>query len=394
MAAARLDPMSLLNLAGSVVGTLVGAAILGGVGWVAYFALTLPLRRRERARLFLSVLERGLWEGRSIEHTVVSLSARGVGAFGAGLHLVAQDLAAGATLAEAAASVPGFLPTRVVEMLAAGERVGDVARVLPACRRSLDDALSRTRGATHYLILAVLGSGGLFFGTLAVMPLIGIYIVPRFQMMWDDMGLELPTLLVQMMSLVRNPLFYGALWLIPLGIAVLALFYIGGPAMMSALHLRRLASWWQRAMPWRWKRVQRDFSAMLGVLLDAGVPEAEAVELAARSTGNTVFARRAERVAAALSDGAPLTEAVARLDDSGEFRWRLANAAHAGSGFSAALAGWHESLDARAFQQEQAAAQAITAAVILLDGAIVGAFAIGVFQVFSGLMMAMGASGW
>ena len=38
-------------------------------------------------------------------------------------------------------------------------------------------------------------------------------------------------------------------------------------------------------LPWRRKRFQRDFSAMLAVLLDAEVPETEAVGLAAEATG-------------------------------------------------------------------------------------------------------------
>ncbi len=389
VAAAGVVESVLLNLMGSMMVTVLYVGLAGLFGWVAYLLLTLPLRRRERARLFLSLVETGLREGASAETTVVGLSRQGVGVLGTSLHAVAREVEAGATLAAALGHEPGLLPPRIVEMLAAGERAGDLARVLPACRQTLGDARARVRSATHYLILIALGVGGIFFATLVVFPGIGVYIVPRFREMWADMRIEPPPLLALMMDASRSPAFYAVLWLIPMGLAAGGVCYVAGPWLARALGLQGLESWVQRVLPWRWKRVQRDFSAMLGVLLDAGMPEADAVVFAARSTANTLLMRRADLVADALEAGMPLTEAVGRLDGSGEFLWRLGNAAHAGTGFAEALAGWHESLDARAFHQEQVAAQIVTSAIVLLNGAVVAAFVIGVFQMFVHLMGAV-----
>ena len=69
-----------------------------------------------------------------------------------------------------------------------------------------------------------------------------------------------------------------------------------------------------------------------------------------------------------------------RLDATGEFQWRLQNAARGGSGFTAALSGWIESLDAKAFQQEQIASTCFTTGLILLNALGVGLVTIGVFQ--------------
>jgi len=61
-------------------------------------------------------------------------------------------------------------------------------------------------------------------------------------------------------------------------------FYVTGP---------RAETWFpvlQRVrfrLPWQLKRMQRDFSVMLAILLDAGMPEPEAVSLAADCTANT-----------------------------------------------------------------------------------------------------------
>ena len=117
-------------------------------------------------------------------------------------------------------------------------------------------------------------------------------------------------------------------------------------------------------------------AGLLAVLLDAGVPEEKALLLAAQGTGNAIFNRRAQNAVRELQRGLKLTEAVQKLDDSGEFRWRLTNAAHGGGGFKLALNGWLEALDAKAFQQEQAASQLITTGLVVMNGVSVGALGV------------------
>jgi hypothetical protein len=84
-----------------------------------------------------------------------------------------------------------------------------------------------------------------------------------------------------------------------------------------------------------------------------------------------------------MEAGGRLTDAVALLDQSGEFHWRLTNAVHGRGGFATALAGWHEALDARANQQEQAASQLFTTALVLLNGVLIGLV---LFTVFGALV--------
>jgi hypothetical protein len=80
-----------------------------------------------------------------------------------------------------------------------------------------------------------------------------------------------------------------------------------------------------------------------------------------------------------------LTEAVQILDDTGEFRWRLLNGAHGARGFLFALEGWQASLDAKAFQLEQAAAHALSTTLLLLNAGTVALVATGVFEFISRL---------
>jgi len=114
---------------------------------------------------------------------------------------------------------------------------------------------------------------------------------------------------------------------------------------------------------------------MLAVLLDGGVPEAVAVRLAGDSTANEICRRRASRVLAVLEKGVKLDDAVRTFDDSGEFHWRLTNATHTHGGFLKALHGWHEALDAKAFQQEEAATHILTSGLVILNGLVVALIA-------------------
>ena len=84
--------------------------------------------------------------------------------------------------------------------------------------------------------------------------------------------------------------------------------------------------------------------------------------------------------------------AVRAFDDSGEFQWRLTNATHAHGGFLDALRGWHEALDAKAFQQEEAAAHLITTGVVILNGAFVALIAIAMFGILTGVLDSMSFS--
>jgi len=162
-----------------------------------------------------------------------------------------------------------------------------------------------------------------------------------------------------------------------------AFVYVGGPRIVSWFPFLQRIHYW---MPWRRKRLQRDFSAMLAILLDSGAPEPEAVALAADCTANKIFRQRAARAVDGLKQGLKLTQAVQAMDGSGEFGWRLTNAFHGGGGFFKALAGWHEALDAKAFQEEQAAAHGITSALVLWSGLFVGAIVISVFMLLVALI--------
>ncbi|MCX6905653.1 MAG: type II secretion system F family protein [Verrucomicrobia bacterium] len=393
-----------LDLLVDTVGALVSmvsplGAILGwlllwllpilGFCYLVYYLLSLPMRRRERARLFLDLIETGLKRGQSPEQTIVAAAASEDPILGVRFQMLAAYIENGLRLDQALEKVPRLLPPETAAILKTGLAIGDLPRVLPTCRKQLKDGVSQARGALNYVLVMV-------FMVMPVFPffffVVWVWVIPRFRDIYQDMlpGTALPAAW----------LFHWVPQLIYLQIGltlllqVLAVCYVGGP---------RLTGWiknwvypftdglvWR--LPWRRKRMQRDFSSMLALLLDTGLSEAKAVQLAASSTANRLLEGRAQQACAALAEGTPLVQAVQRMDDTGELAWRLGNVAQSRQGFLAGLAGWIEALDAKAFQQEQATAQLLTTGLILLNGLVVGSFAVGVFMILTTLIT--GAALW
>jgi type II secretory pathway component PulF len=96
--------------------------------------------------------------------------------------------------------------------------------------------------------------------------------------------------------------------------------------------------------------------------------------------------QRASKIQSLLAGGATLPAAISSIGHTGELSWRLSNALRRGGNFLGALAGWHDALEAKAFQQEQAAAQLTTTVLVLLNGLAVGLIVIGMFSAITNLL--------
>ncbi len=353
-----------------------------GALYLIYYCLTLPMRRNERVRVFLDFLERGMKEGRTPEDTLTEVMTSQDPWLGRKrLHLLGAHLQQGYRLSQALEEVPRVVPPQVRAMIKTGERIGDVAKVLPACRLVLRDSVSHVRGALNYLLVLA------FVATpfmIAVPIALKVKVLPAFRQVFAGMyeGMQLPAF--TRFVLDQNTVFISAQVTLFLLVWIATILYLGGPVFRDWLETVLLGSthwldWLAYRMPWRRKRLHRDFSGMLATLLEAGVPEAEAVRLAGDSTANHVMQRHAKAIGARLQGGVRLPDALLVLKDAGELRWRIANALHAGGGFSRALAGWQEALDAKAFQLEQTAAQVLTTLLVLVNGGVVACVVIAMF---------------
>jgi len=343
-----------------------------------HFLLSLPMRRRDRALFFLDLIETVVNRGQPVEPAILSAADNHDRAIGVRFFLVAAHIEGGARLGEALEKVPSFLPPQVNAMIRAGEKLGDLKKILPACREVLRVAPDTVRTTMHYMVAILL-----LFAPVAIflISLLTMLVVPKFKEVFAGMGMQLWPLTQFVFVLNDGHILIGFEAVLFLALLVVAAVYIGGPGLVRWVQFRNVpvVDWITWHIPWKRKKLLRAFSAMLAVLLDGGVPEAEAVRLAGESTANEICRRRARRVMAALEQGAKLAEAVRTFDGTGEFHWRLTNATHAQGGFLRALRGWHAALDAKAFQQEEIATHALTSGLVILNGIVVGLIAIGTF---------------
>ena len=130
--------LTILRIAFSLLLYLVMFVLpLAGLAALMHALLSLPIRRRERARFFLDLLETALAQGRAIEQTLAAMAESRDRAMGVRFHLLAAHLENGLRLGAALEKVPRLLPAQIAATLRVGERLGDLKRVLPACRETL-----------------------------------------------------------------------------------------------------------------------------------------------------------------------------------------------------------------------------------------------------------------
>jgi type II secretory pathway component PulF len=354
----------------------------GAFAVLLHYLLSLPMRRRDCALFFLDLLETVLQRGQPVEAAIISAAENHDRSIGVRFFMLAAHLERGARLGEALANVPRFLPPQINAILRAGEKLGDLRKVLPACREVLCVAPDTVRTTMHYMVAILL-----LFAPIASMMIcfMSVMVIPKFKEVAAGTNVRMWPLTTFVFDHTFAIVVYEAVLFVVL--AAVTVIYISGPGFVrwfQSAHVP-LVDWITWHVPWKQKKLLRTFSAMLAVLLDGGVPEAEALRLAGDCTANEICRRRVRRVTSALERGVKLNDAVGAFDDSGEFHWRLTNAVHARGGFLAALRGWHEALDARAFQQEEAATHAATSGLVLVNGVLVGLVVTGMF----GILIAM-----
>src|ERR1017187_3138883 len=103
----------------------------GDFSVLIHFLLSLPMRRRDRALFFLDLLETVLQRGQPLEQAILAAAENHDRAIGVHFYMVAAHIEGGDRLGEALEKVPRFLPPQITAILRAGEKLGDLKKVLP-----------------------------------------------------------------------------------------------------------------------------------------------------------------------------------------------------------------------------------------------------------------------
>lgn len=220
------------------------------------------------------------------------------------LEQLVRQLYEGRSLSQALAQQPRVFPTLYVALVQSSERTGALGDALTryiGYRQRLDLVRQKLVGASVYPLLLLLVGGGV------VLFLLG-YVVPRFSLVFEGMGTELPWLSRVLMQI---GLFLHAQQ-VPLGLGTL-----GGITLLVTLRrhpaVRRWASRQLRRVPALHQRLVMyelaRFYRSLGILLQGGIPILTALGMAQGLLGSAA-AEGLEQASRRVAEGLPLSDAL------------------------------------------------------------------------------------
>jgi len=211
----------------------------------------------------------------------------------------------GQSLSAAMAEHPGLFPRLYTAATAAGERAGQMDRVLAGLADYAEQREEMARGIGLALIYPLLLA---LIAIAVVWGLIG-FVVPRVTGIFEQSAQQLP-LLTRSLIALSDQLSRNGLWLL-LGLVALGL---------------GLALAWRQPGPRRWldrlllrlpiigrlarARQTATFTRTLAILTHSAVPLVEALRVASGVVTNQVVRQDIERAAAAVREGVSLTRAL------------------------------------------------------------------------------------
>ena len=219
---------------------------------------------------------------------------------------IQKDLSAGKTLPEALALQKGRIPPFYSELVNAGIQGGSLPQVLSTLTtyaRSLSDLRSLVITALFYPFLVMGIAIGLF-------TLILVYVIPQFESIFRDFGMQLPSVTRLVLSLASNPLYFIVL---PCVVFVAVLLLFRGLMRSSETG----ACWWTRlvySIPVLGTLIRTArlaaFTDLLGILVEQHLPLPQALRLAGDAGSDPFLRKGAREIATSLEKGESLQEAL------------------------------------------------------------------------------------
>ncbi len=221
------------------------------------------------------------------------------------IRIVSEDVEGGATLSEALGRHPKAFDRLYVNMVRAGELGG----VLDVILQRLADFMERSQALKRKVMGAMVYPVAVITFATAIVMFIMVYVVPNFQKVFADMGEDLPgvtKLLMSMSSWIKNDFGWVIILAIPAGFwLLLRLIKLsnGGRYFVDNMKLHTpimgtIVS----------KTAIARFTRTLGVLLTAGVPILEALQITRNTAGNEVYARALNNVHDGIREGESFAE--------------------------------------------------------------------------------------
>jgi len=215
------------------------------------------------------------------------------------IRLVAEDVEGGATLSEAMGRHPKAFDRLYTNMVRAGELGG----VLDVILQRLADFMEKSQALKRKVIGAMIYPAAVITFAIGIVSLLMIFIVPKFNDIFKDMGEQLP-------ALTRSLLGFS-MWLKDIGWIVMIAVVVGLIIVVRLLKTapggRMFLDRFKLSLPIFGMIISKTavarFTRTLGTLLTAGVPILEALQITRDTAGNEVYSRALARVHDGIREG-------------------------------------------------------------------------------------------
>ncbi|HBL25741.1 MAG TPA: hypothetical protein DD490_02785 [Acidobacteria bacterium] len=224
---------------------------------------------------------------------------------------VRDRVKSGVDLSEAFASYGDVFPRLYPSTLKAGERSGELEKVIRRFIRYMRLLLNARRQVISALIYPTVLVGL----SIAMMIIMAIYVVPKFMGFFSELDAELP-LITQIVLAISS--FASRNWPVLLvgTVAATYIFNKWGETSPGRLAIDRFKLRLLFLGPVLHRFALAEFCRSLGTLLAGGIPLVPAFEIAASSVGNVFVRSRLEPTIQLVREGKPFYSA---LEESGVF---------------------------------------------------------------------------
>ncbi len=222
---------------------------------------------------------------------------------------VLTEVEGGTSLADAMENSSGGFSAVYIAMVRAGESAGVLDQVMGKLAESLEkqrEFRSKTKGAMVYPLIILVAM-------VVIATIMMIFVVPKLTAMYKDFGAELPGPTKVLMALSN---FVIKFWYMV--VIVLAVSFVGiarwAKTELGALVVEQIVF----KIP-IWGKLKKDiilteFSRTVSVLLGAGIPILDALQIVAGTLGSIVFGAQVRQAAVYVEKGIGLSEAISRSD--------------------------------------------------------------------------------
>lgn len=253
--------------------------------------------------VFTTELSDLLASGMTLGHALNTLAKRRSGRPGDRvIASLRDDVIQGSTLLDALTRHPRTFPDLYASMIRAGEASGALDEVL----RRLVDHFERIQQTKEKVVMALVYPLIVLVMGIATMIFSMIYVVPKFQTVFAQLGETLP--------LPTRMLIGGSQWLVRYGWFLLITVVVGVVMTNRALHTRKGRHWWDGV---KLKTplirgvvasgVFANFARTLSTLLSNGVHVLPALGIVQRTVGNVVIGEEIQKARERVTDGTTIS---------------------------------------------------------------------------------------